>query len=112
MSPNERRLAIIKTLCVRRKETIGHLAEEFGVSERTIRSDIELLSLSYPLVTKAGRYSGGVFVLDGYYLGANYLKKEQQMLLEKLCGSLSGEERQIMRSILADFALPRNSLKK
>ena len=41
LRPNERREAILEVLCKRRQETIDNLAQEFGVSRRTIRYDIE-----------------------------------------------------------------------
>ena len=47
-------------LCQRRRETISNLAAELGVSERTIRRDIEMLTLRYPIETVCGRYGGGV----------------------------------------------------
>lgn len=41
MRPNERRAAIFDALCIRRQDTVENLASEFGVSEKTIRRDIE-----------------------------------------------------------------------
>ncbi len=55
----ERRVEIMKKLCRRRKDTIGNLAHELGVSERTVRRDLEALSLSEPIYTQSGRYGGG-----------------------------------------------------
>ena len=46
MTPSERREAILKVLCQRRQDKIDNLAFEFGVSVRTIKNDIEELSLS------------------------------------------------------------------
>lgn len=66
MGTAERRHAILRVLCRRRHETLANLAAEFGVSERTIRRDIEILSLTEPLYTQPGRYGGGVYVTDGY----------------------------------------------
>ena len=63
---------------------MANLAAEFGVSVRTIKNDIDILSLSYPIETIRGRYGGGVRVADGYYLHKKYLKPEQQELLERL----------------------------
>ena len=108
MDPNERRMAIIRVLCVRRKETIKNLAAEFGVSERTVRYDIERLSQIFPLIITPGRYSGGVSVMEGYYWGMNFLNSEQQALLERLLGTLSDRDRSIMQSILDSFALKRS----
>lgn len=84
---------------------MANLAFEFGVNIRTIRNDIDHLSLSYPLETVRGRYGGGVRVMDGFYMNHKYLKPEQQELLERLSTSLSGNELAVMNSILQDFAL-------
>lgn len=105
MGPNERRMAIIEALCQRRQDTMPNLAEEFGVSVRTIHTDIEILSLSYPIETKSGRYGGGVKVMDGFRLDRKYLKPEQEDLLSRLASTLSGDDLTIMNSILKDFAL-------
>ena len=75
MSPNERRQQLIEVLCQRRQDTMANLAEEFGVNERTIRRDIEVLTLSYPLDTVSGRYGGGVKVADWYHLNRKTLRK-------------------------------------
>lgn len=84
MGTAERRSLILKTLCRRRHETITNLAEEFNVSERTIRRDIELLSMSEPIYTLPGRYNGGVYVVDGYYIEKNYFSNAQLEVVEKL----------------------------
>ncbi|MFU0824093.1 HTH domain-containing protein [Clostridium sp.] len=105
MGPNERRMEIIEVLCKRRQDTMSNLAFEFGVSIRTIKNDIDILSLSYPIETIRGRYGGGIKVADGYYLNRKYLKPEQQELLERLRTSLSGNDLAVMNSILKDFAL-------
>lgn len=60
MRPDERRNAIIELLCQQRQETMKNLSLKFGVSIRTIRYDIEILSLTYPLGTLQGRH-GGVY---------------------------------------------------
>lgn len=60
MSAAERREAILWVLNTRRRDKIANLAAEFGVSEQTVRSDIGALSCSYPIVTRRGRYGGGV----------------------------------------------------
>jgi len=105
MGPNERRQEIMETLCHRRHETMANLAFEFGVSVRTIRNDIDCLSLSYPLETIRGRYGGGVRVMDGFHLNRKYLKPEQKELLERLGAPLSGKDLAIMKSILKNFTL-------
>ena len=105
MGPNERRQEIMETLCHRRQETMNNLAFEFGVSIRTIRNDIDILSLSYPLETVRGRYGGGVRVMDGFYMNRKYLKPEQRDLLVRLRASLSGKDLVVMNGILQEFAL-------
>ena len=105
MGPNDRRQEIMETLCHRRQETLANLAFEFGVSVRTIRNDIDILSLSYPLETVRGRYGGGVRVMDGFYMNRKYLKSEQIDLLVRLRASLSGKDITVMDGILREFAL-------
>lgn len=105
MTPSERREAILNALCRRRQDTVENLAREFDVSIRTIKYDIEELTLAHPIETVRGRYGGGVRVADGYYLGRKYLKPDQQELLRKLSKGLEGEDLATMNSILSDFAL-------
>ena len=105
MTPSERREAILNVLCKRRQDTVENLAHEFGVSVRTIKYDIEELTLAHPIETVRGRYGGGVKVAEGYYLGRKYLKPNQQELLKKLSEQLSGNDLEVMNSILRDFAL-------
>lgn len=104
MRPNERRELLLESLLQRREDTIDNLASEFGVNERTIRRDIELLTSSYPLETIRGRYGGGVRVADWYRQDRRKLTPEQTALLDKLASTLQGEERTVMDSILAQFA--------
>ena len=49
LKANERRQKILEILCVRRQETMENLAQEFNVTIRTIRNDIEELTLAHPL---------------------------------------------------------------
>ena len=105
-NPSERRMSIIETLSERRSDSIDNLALEFGVSRRTMRNDIEILSLSFPLYTIQGP-RGGVFVADGFSLGKRYLTNEQTDLLMRLMPTLSGSDADIMKSILQTFGLPK-----
>ena len=59
----ERRRRLITVLYERQNDTIGNLAFEFSVSSHTIRNDIRVLELEYPIYTKMGA-GGGVFILD------------------------------------------------
>ena len=104
-STTERRQSILEVLCLRRFDTIDHLADEFGVSRRMIRYDLEVLQCSYPIETVKGG-GGGVRVMDGYYIGMKYLNSGQAALLEKLSETLSGDELLTMQSILKTFSKP------
>lgn len=84
MGAAERRNAILKTLCRRRYETIGNLAMEFEVSERTIRRDIEILSYTEPIYTQTGRHAGGVYVVDGYHMDRMYMSEDEIAVLQKI----------------------------
>ena len=90
LKANERRQKILEILCVRRQETMENLAQEFNVTTRTIRNDIEELTLAHPIETVRGRYGGGVRVADGY---------------------LTGEDLATMNSILSEFALTKRAEK-
>ena len=61
---NDRQQQIINLLCQRRSDTVQNLAAELGVCERTIRRDIEELTLTHPLETVRGRYGGGGKIVD------------------------------------------------
>lgn len=102
---SERRLEILEYLCERRRDTVAHLAAEFGVCERTMRNDILLLSCSYPVYTKQGN-NGGVFLMGHFQPGMRYLTPRQAELLKTLSVGLDGEERKIMQSILDSFLSP------
>lgn len=111
MNVNERRKAILEVLCARRHETRENLAFEFGVSKRTIEYDVLSLSLEYPVYTSQGN-GGGIHVVDGFKLDMKYLSDNQCSLLEKLAANLSGEDAEVMASIIKTFALPKKQEEK
>ncbi len=64
----ERILSIIMILLYKRTETVGSLAEQFEVSERTIYRDLaQLETAGLPLVSSVGR-GGGIGLLPHYRL--------------------------------------------
>ena len=81
-----------------------NLAAELGVSERTIRRDVEILTRSYPLETVCGRYGGGVRVADWYHLDRQRMSPKQTALLKRLAVGLHSEDLDEMNQILARFA--------
>lgn len=104
MDAVERRQQILELLCQRRKDTMQNLAAELGVSERTIRRDVEILTRSYPLETVCGRYGGGVRVADWYHLDHQRMSPKQTALLRRLAADLRGEDLEVMEQILLKFA--------
>jgi len=98
----ERRKAIIDVLCKRRFDTVGNLACEFNVSIRTIKHDVEMLAIEYPIYTTQGK-GGGIHVMEGYVVGKSYLSREQQELLERILPKLKGRGADVMKSILDEF---------
>ena len=113
MGTHERRYAIMRLLCRRRHETIRNLAKEFGVSERTIQRDIEVLSISEPIYTQLGKYKGGVYVVDDYYWDRMYMSNEEICLLNKLYCLvtdgvliLTNSEADILNRIISQYSKP------
>ena len=104
MDAVERRQQILELLCQRRKDTMQNLAAELGVSERTIRRDVEILTRSYPLETVCGRYGGGVRVADWYHLDRQRMSPRQTALLRRLAADLRGEDLEVMEQILLKLA--------
>ena len=104
MDAVERRQQILELLCQRRKDTMQNLAAELGVSERTIRRDVEILTRSYPMETVCGRYGGGVRVADWYHLDRQRMSPKQTALLRRLAADLRGEDLEVMEQILLKFA--------
>ena len=110
MGTSERRRELIRILCRRRHEKITNLAEEFGVSNRTILRDIEVLSLTEPIYTQCGK-NGGVYVMDGYSMSRMYMTEKELSVLhklskcaqEKVACELSTEETILLKSIISEY---------
>ncbi|MDO4157350.1 MAG: DeoR family transcriptional regulator [Oscillospiraceae bacterium] len=83
MNAIERREEIMRILIVRRHETMQVLAAEFGVTDRTIRNDITILTAKYPLKTSRG-IGGGVSIPDSFHPHKNILSVEQVNVLKEL----------------------------
>lgn len=116
MGTAERRIEIMRVLCRRRHETIPNLAREFGVSVRTIARDIEILSAKEPIYTQCGRYGGGVYVMEDYYIDRIYMSEKELTLLRKLSAlaeteavcRLTGEEYSLLKIIIFQYTKPNN----
>lgn len=99
MTAAERRQAILEVLCLRRHETRENLANEFGVSKRTIEYDVLNLMLTYPVYTVQGN-GGGIYVTDNFRLDRPRMNEKQTALLQKLLLTLSGEDKETMQNII------------
>ena len=115
MGTAERRHLIMKYLCRRRYETIRNLASEFGVSMRTIQRDIEVMSATEPIYTQFGKYGGGVYVVDGYYMDRTYMTDDELAVLQKLYLSmneekalLTAEEKNLLKLIISQYSKPKS----
>ena len=95
----ERRRRLIAALYERQNDTVGNLAFEFSVSSHTIRNDIRVLELEYPIYTKMGA-GGGVFILDSSRLQQRWLTVRQRKLLMDVCNILDDEQALEMKSII------------
>lgn len=117
MGTAERRNAILKFLCRHRHETVQNLASEFGVSERTIRRDIEVLSYTEPIYTQPGRYGGGVYVVDGYSIDRMYMTTEELSVIQKLIDAaekqtvciISAHELQVIKKVIVIYTKPKRT---
>ncbi len=112
---SERRIAIMRVLCQRRYDTVRNLAYEFSVSERTIMRDIEVLSVTEPIYTKRGKYGGGVYVVDDFYINRMYMTKQEITLLEKISNcidhreicELDESENTLLKFIISQYKKPK-----
>lgn len=114
MGTASRRQAILKILSRRRYETIKNLADQLEVSTRTIRRDIDALSLTEPIYTIQG-HDGGVHMLDSYRIDRCYFTDTQTALLtgilacakQKKAYRLTAAEIEILARLLAEYTKPQ-----
>lgn len=90
---------MIATLYERHNDIVGNCAFEFDASFHTIRNDIRVLELKYPIYTRMG-VGGGVFILDSSRLQQRWLTVEQRELLMDVCSVLDDERALLMKSII------------
>lgn len=102
MGANERRLEIMRILTARRQDTIGNLARELGVCERTVRRDVETLTVDYPLETRQGN-GGCVMVAEWYYPHKNLLSQEQQQVLTDMLPLGDEHQARVIRQLLSAY---------
>jgi len=102
VTANERREEIMRILSGRRSVTMKRLALELGVTDRTIRNDITILTANYPLETVRGN-GGCVKVADWYKPHKNVLSREQQTVLVQLLEKADEFQQRVLREMLTEF---------
>lgn len=102
MNTTHRRQEIISILIVRRRATANELAQELGVSIRTIHYDIQALSLDYPIYTKQGD-GGGVFISDNYSPYINSLSFLELQTLRELLVFVEDRHRKVLVQIIHKY---------
>ena len=109
MKAVERQRKLLGILYEKGHETMKNLAEILNVSERTIRRDVEFLSLSEPIYTRTGRFAGGVYIAKTNTRRTHRSKSEELLILEKVrvylkeAKFLSEEELRLFDSILETY---------
>lgn len=114
MGPSERRNKLLKILYMRRYDTIVNLAQEFEVSTRTIRRDIEKLSETEPIYTRSGNKIGGVYVVNGYYPDRLFMAENETTTLRVIetyfqlnPGLIAVEDENVLKNIIKKYARPK-----
>lgn len=102
MTAADRRMEIISILVVSGHATSRELAQEFGVTRRTILHDVSALSYGYPIYTKPGE-GGGIFIMDSYKPYNNTLTPCEQEKLLKMYDAAEGEEKEILKRVLKKY---------
>ena len=102
MNTAQRRMEIINILILRRRVTASELAQEFGVSVRTIQYDIQALSPVYPIYTKQGE-NGGIFIRDDYKPYVNSLSPIELQVLQELVELTEGLHRKILIQVIQKY---------
>lgn len=94
---------MIAALYERHNDAVGNRAFEFDVSFHTIRNDIRVLELEYPIDTRMGA-GGGMFILDSSRLQQRWLTVRQRELLMDVCRTLDDEQALLMKSIIGGLS--------
>lgn len=102
MSANERRAEIMRIMVARRQENMQVLAAELGVTDRTIRNDILVLTAEYPLETTRGN-GGGVRIADWYHPHKNIFSQDQISVLEQLMDKADDEQKKVLDQMLREY---------
>lgn len=102
MNTSDRRKKIINILIIRRHTTARELADELGVTARTIRNDIQALSPEFPIYTQQGG-SGGIFIGEEYRPYINTLTSDELHILCEMYDEAEGIRKKILLQILQKY---------
>lgn len=102
MTTIDRRMEIVSILAVKGHVNARELAEEFGVTNRTIHNDVVALSYGYPIYTKQGA-GGGIFIMDSYKPYKNTLTLFEQERLKKMYDKAEGEDKNVLERVLRKY---------
>ena len=92
----------MRIMVARRQENMQVLAAELGVTDRTIRNDILILTAEYPLETTRGN-GGGVRIADWQHPHKNILSKDQMTVLEQLMDKADDEQKKVIDQMLREY---------
>lgn len=116
MGTTERRREIMKILCRRQHETMYNLASELGVSIRTIQRDVDALSITEPIYTQTGKYTGGVYVVESYSIDRMYMTDSELNVLKKVyiasdknVSLLTKDEKKILEGLISQYSKPKSN---
>ena len=102
----ERRIMILRRIIKNQKTTRQELADEFGVSTKTVSRDIDFLSSFAPIYTKHGN-SGGIYILTEYITNRKFLTYEEEKCLYCLVERATIREKQIVLGIIQKFSVSK-----
>ena len=104
----ERQFEILRLLNERRFETMGAMAKEFGVTTRTIFSDIVVLTERYTIKTTHG-HNGGVSVGNDFHPFIGTLSVEETKALINISLGVIGEyEIMMLQKIISYYGAALN----
>ena len=102
----ERRLDIVLYLSQKREVHYRELMNKYNVSAPVIRKDLNYIEeiLRIPIITKKGR-TGSVRIANSRWnMYQKHLNINQETVIKKAIALLSSTDRNIMQSVLDDFA--------
>lgn len=106
MPAAERQMLIRDYISDVRHTSIAEIAEQFNVSQSTVRRDLEVITPFTSFYTTAGN-GGGLCATDGWYASKRYLTQNQEKLLRRLLPGLQPGDKALMDGILQAFSQPQ-----